>query len=175
MRICRVIAIIGFAAFAFFSFSLKREMRANVASTVMIQRAQVVPNFQAFDLGGNRVDLYETTKANNRGVIVIFWATWCDPCRAELTNLQKMYTSIKKARRELLAVNLDPQEIPNSPWVKELSFPVILDPGQAIAKKFGVRALPSTVIVDSNSPPRAMASMESSTAASFVANFNAGR
>jgi peroxiredoxin len=174
MNIRSIIAIVGFAAFAFFSFSLKREMRANAASAVMIQRGEVVPDFQAFDLSGNRVDLYETAKAN-KAVIVIFWATWCDPCRTELVNSQKMYLSLKKAGREVLAVNLDPQEIPNFPFVKDLSFPVILDPGQAIAKKFGVRNLPSTVIVDSNAPPRAMISMEGSTAAFYVANMNARR
>src|SRR5215469_9919478 len=111
MKTRSTLAIVGFAAFAFFSFSLKREMRGNNTSTLMIQRGMVAPNFQAFDMSGHLVDFYETARAN-KSVAVVFWATWCDPCRTELANLQRIYLGVKKARGiEVLAVNLDPQEI----------------------------------------------------------------
>jgi peroxiredoxin len=166
---------VAFAGFAFFSFSLKREMRANSTTTLIIQRGQVAPNFQATDMNGNTVDFYQTVKSN-KAVGVIFWATWCDPCRVELANLQKMYLGVKKTRgMELLAVNLDPQEIPNFPFAKELSFPVLLDQGQTIAKQFGIRSLPSTVIVNSIDPPRVVISMEGSAAALYVANMQTRR
>jgi peroxiredoxin len=174
MRARPILAILGFAAFAFFSFSLKREMRNNSASTLMIQRGMVAPDFQALDLNGHTVDLYETVKAN-KIVDIIFWATWCDPCRVELANLQKMYPGAKARGLELLAVNLDPQEIPNFAFVKELPFPILLDPGQTIAKQFGIRSLPSTVILDPNGTHRVLNSMEGSLGALFVANMQTRR
>jgi peroxiredoxin len=100
---------------------------------------------------------------------VTFWATWCDPCRVELANFDKMYPGKKKAGMEFLAVNLDPPEIQNFPFVKELPFPVLLDQGQSIAKLYGVRSLPSSVIVGSGATPRVQTSMEGSTGSAYVA------
>src|SRR6266700_5801536 len=146
MRTRFVIGTFGFVLFAFFSFSLKREMRGNDASQLMLQRGMAAPDFQAADMNGSRVDLYEVAKAN-KAVVVTFWATWCDPCRVELANFEKMYPGKKKAGMEFLAVNLDPPELQNFPFVKELPFPVLLDQGQTIAKRYGIRSLPSSVIV----------------------------
>jgi len=170
MRTRSIIAIFGFLIFAVFSFSLKREMRGNNAPALMIQRGMVAPNFQALDMNGHMVDLYETANTN-KIVAIVFWATWCDPCRLELANLHKIYLGLKKARGfELLAVNLDPQEIANFPFAKELPFPVLLDPGQTIAKQFGIRSLPSTVILDPNGTHRVLNSMEGPLGALFGAN-----
>lgn len=169
MRTRSIIAIVGFLVFAVFSFSLKREMHGNNAPQLMIQRGMVAPDFQALDLNGQMVDLYETAKSN-KIVGIVFWATWCDPCRVELNNIQKSYLGAKKTRGvEVLAVNLDPEQMPNFPFVRELPFPVLADPGQMIAKQFGIRSLPSTVLLDPNGTHRVLSSAEGEIGALFVA------
>lgn len=168
MRTSSVAATLGFVVFAFFSFSLKREMRGNDVQEVMLQRGMAAPDFQAADMNGGRVDLYEIAKTN-KAVLVTFWATWCDPCRVELANFAKMYPGKKKAGMEFLAINLDPPEIQNYPFVKELPFAVLLDQGQRIAKLYGVRSLPFSIIVGSGAEPRVEAAMEGSFGAAYVA------
>ena len=164
MRTPSVVATIGFVVFAVFSFSLKREMRGSDASQLMIQRGMAAPDFQVSDMNGNRVDLHEIAKTH-KFVVLMFWATWCEPCRVELANFEKMYPGRKKEGMEFLAINLDPPEIQNFPFVKELPFPVLLDQGQRIAKLYGVRSLPSSVIVGSGATPRIQVSMEGSVGA----------
>lgn len=160
--------MIGFLVFAVFSFSLKREMRGNTTPVLLIQRGMVAPDFQAPDLNGNTVGLYETAK-NNKNVVIVFWATWCDPCRVELANIQKAYAGAKQTRKlEVLAVNLDPEQMPNFAFVKELPFPVLADPEQTIAKQFGVRNLPSTVLLDPNGTHRVLSAVEGGIGALFV-------
>jgi peroxiredoxin len=168
MRTRFVICTFGFVMFAFFSFSLKREMRSDGASQLMIQRGMVAPDFQATDMNGNRVDLYEIVKGH-KAVLVTFWATWCDPCRVELANFEKMYPSKKDAGMEFLAVNLDPSELQHFPFVNELPFPIVPDQEQRIVKLYGIRSLPSSVIVASGTPPRIQNSMEGSIGAESVA------
>jgi peroxiredoxin len=154
-----IIATFGFVAFALFSFSLKHEMRSNNASTLVIQRGMVAPDFDAIDMNGRRVNLYETKRGND-SVLLLFWATWCDPCRVELTSLEKLYASKKAAGIEFLAINLDPAELQNFPSIKQLPFPVLLDQGRTIAKLYGIRTLPSSVFIGPGAMPRVSMSME---------------
>jgi peroxiredoxin len=159
MRAPSFVATFGFVAFALFSFSLKHEMRSKNASALVIQRGMVAPDFDAIDMNGRRVNLYETKRGND-SVLLLFWATWCDPCRVELTSLEKMYAGKKAAGVEFLAINLDPAELQNFPSIKQLPFPVLLDQGRTIAKLYGIRTLPSSLIVGPGAVPRVSMSME---------------
>jgi len=83
-------------------------------------------------------------------VLVNFWATWCGPCQQEMPLLEQMYKKYKPAGFTLLGVNVDKE----APPVKELlarkpvSFPVLLDPMNAVSKAYHVDDMPSTVIID---------------------------
>src|SRR5678815_1511264 len=83
-----------FFGFAIFSVMLKLDLRAKVNSQLVLQRGMKAPSFQATDLNGNRVDFDEIARAN-KTVFITFWATWCDPCRTELQNLEKLYPGRK--------------------------------------------------------------------------------
>jgi peroxiredoxin len=61
---------------------------------------------------------------------------------------------------EFLAINLDPAELQNFPSIKQLPFPVLLDQGRTIAKLYGIRTLPSSLIVGPGAVPRVSMSME---------------
>jgi peroxiredoxin len=83
-------------------------------------------------------------------VMVNFWATWCGPCQQEMPLLDQMYKKYKPAGFTLIGVNVDKE----APAVKELlarkpvSFPVLLDPANAVSKAYHVDEMPSSVIID---------------------------
>jgi peroxiredoxin len=83
-------------------------------------------------------------------VMVNFWATWCGPCQQEMPLLDQMYKKYKPAGFTLIGVNVDK----DAPAVKELlarkpvSFPVLLDPANAVSKAYHVDEMPSSVIID---------------------------
>src|SRR5207245_1780641 len=85
-----------------------------------------------------------------RVVFVNFWATWCPPCREEMPAMEKLYRQHKDEGFVLLAVSLDgdPEKVP--PFLRNgrFTFPVGLDPKMDVANTYGVRALPSSFIVD---------------------------
>jgi peroxiredoxin len=105
------------------------------------------PTFNLNDLAGQASSL---TQYKGQVVMVNFWATWCGPCQQEMPLLDQMYKKYKPAGFVLLGVNVDKE----APAVKELlarkpvSFPVLLDPTNAVSKTYHVDEMPSSVIID---------------------------
>ena len=83
---------------------------------------------------------------NGQPVLVHFWATWCPVCRAEqdaIEALAKDYPTITVAMQSgeasAVAAHLNKEA---------LSFPVLNDPDGAISAQWGVRAVPTSFVVD---------------------------
>jgi peroxiredoxin len=90
--------------------------------------------------------------SEHRGKVVMinFWATWCPPCREEMPAMERLYRQHKDDGFMMLAISLDADPKVVGPYLQEhkLTMPVAFDPDMAIADKYGVRALPSSFIVD---------------------------
>ena len=88
-----------------------------------------------------------------RGAITIinFWATWCQPCRREMRDLQMLYDSFP-GRLRILAVNLGESLQAVRDWVSKLglTYDNLLDGQGAVAARYQVRGLPTTLVLDSN-------------------------
>lgn len=90
--------------------------------------------------------------AAHRGhmVLVNFWATWCPPCLAEMPAMERLYRQHKDAGLVIVAVSVDLDPRVVKPFVDKhgFTFPVALDSRMEVADRYGVRALPSSFIVD---------------------------
>lgn len=112
--------------------------------------ANKVPDFKFVDLGGKAI-----TPQSLAGKIVVldFWATWCEPCKASLPNLQKVYEKYKDNDKvAFLAVSVDEPQIENKAiedLFKELkvSIPVCRDLDKTAAA-FKFSGIPSSFIMD---------------------------
>jgi peroxiredoxin len=111
-------------------------------------RAQAAKDFSVPTPNGKTLRL-----ADYRGKVVFlnFWATWCPPCREEMPAMERLYQRYKDKGFVVLAVSMDSEGGPIVvPFVKErgLTFPIGVDPKMALADRYGVRALPSSFLVD---------------------------
>ncbi|HEV8584602.1 MAG TPA: TlpA disulfide reductase family protein [Methylomirabilota bacterium] len=90
--------------------------------------------------------------ADQRGKVVLvnFWATWCPPCLEEMPAMERLWRRHKDDGFVLLAISLDADPKKVSPFVsaRKFTFPVAVDPKMAVAEKYGVRALPSSFVID---------------------------
>lgn len=115
------------------------------------------PDFTLEDLSGASVTL-----SDYRGQVVIvnLWASWCGPCRAEMPEIQKVYSANRERGLVVLAVNSTVQdnEADARAFVQELglTFPVLLDREGAVSRRYLLRALPSTFFIDRTGVIRAV-------------------
>ena len=104
------------------------------------------PPFTLEDLAGKPHSLVDY-----RGSVVLvnFWATWCEPCRAEMPSMDRLRRSLQGRRFEVLAVNLaEPlSRIQKYLDTLPLGFPVLRDRDSAIAKAWKARLLPASYLI----------------------------
>ena len=93
--------------------------------------------------------------ASARGQVVVlnFWASWCEPCRAEMPSLEQLATRFEAQRLQVLALNFRETDGAIRRFIDQTAcrLPILRDPDGAAAKAYGVRIFPSTVVIGRNS------------------------
>ncbi len=88
---------------------------------------------------------------DHRGKVVLinFWATWCEPCRAEMPSMNRLRAALAGRPFEVLAVNLAESEARIRRFAGEvpLEFTVLLDRDSAAARAWRARVLPVSFLV----------------------------
>jgi len=88
-------------------------------------------------------------------VLLNFWATWCEPCRAEMPSLQRLARERAAAGLRVIGVNYQERadSIRNFLDKLALDMPVLLDRDGAAARAWTPRVFPSTVVVARDGRP----------------------
>ncbi len=83
-------------------------------------------------------------------LVVNFWATWCPPCLEEMPALERLWRKQKEGGFVMLAVTVDANPKLAAPFVEKhgFTFTVGFDPKMELANTYGVRALPSSFVID---------------------------
>lgn len=114
---------------------------------------QRVPPLALDDLEGRSIRL-----ADLRGKVVVanFWATWCEPCRAEMPSLAALSRQHPADALVVLAVNYQESEprIRRFMEAVPMPFPVLLDRDGAAGRAWTRRIFPTTVLIDGTGRPR---------------------
>jgi peroxiredoxin len=106
------------------------------------------PDFTLMTLEGRPARLREF---GGKLVLLNFWATWCAPCLHEMPSMERLYQTFKQTDFVLLAVSMDHQgEGVARPFADnlKLTFPVLLDSTLEVGRRYGVRSLPATYLID---------------------------
>jgi len=104
-------------------------------------------------LSGETVDLQ---KLRGNVVVVNFWATWCEPCRAEMPSLQRLQARMQGGPLRVLTVNYGEFPPRIEPLLKreKIELPVLLDTQKDVAREWNAGGLPITFLVDAQGKVR---------------------
>ena len=83
-------------------------------------------------------------------VYVDFWASWCGPCAKSFPFLNDLHTQLGAQGLQIVGVNLDEKADDAKDFLAKYpaSFTIAADASKQCAKDFGVKAMPSSYLID---------------------------
>ena len=119
----------------------------DIEATTLIHAGDIAPDFTVEMLDGSKVTLSEL---RGKVVLVGFWATWCPPCRLELSHMQKDVID-RFAGKDLVVLPISRGEKRKTveDYIAKMgyTFPIGLDGDQSIYKKYASNYSPRSFVV----------------------------
>ncbi len=109
--------------------------------------APAAPDFKLANRAGGEITLAEL---RGQVVMINFWASWCGPCRQEFPALDEMYRKYKPMGFTMVGINVESEKADAERFLgmRPVTFPILFDPQNTVSGSYGVKAMPTTVIVD---------------------------
>lgn len=90
--------------------------------------------------------------ADYKGKVVYldFWASWCGPCKQSFPYMAGLRQQYGAKGLAVVTVNLDKSPAQAAAFLKKVgvSLPVTYDAGGVVAKQYGVKDMPTSLIID---------------------------
>jgi thiol-disulfide isomerase/thioredoxin len=108
-------------------------------------------DFTLLDMNGNKVRLSEL--AEDKPLLLYFWASWCKPCRLitpQVSTLAEKY----KDRITIIGINVG--GVDSLKAVKkygkryEINYPLLIDSDNETVETYSVHAIPTLILLDKN-------------------------
>ena len=88
----------------------------------------------------------------NKLLILNFWATWCEPCKEEMPSLQNLQNNSNFKNLKILPINIGQEDKESIKKffsdVKINTFEIFYDSDVKLAKKFSLRGIPTSVLIN---------------------------
>jgi len=132
------------------SGSNPNSMLSDLGADTGLDRGQVAPDFALSKLSGDGT--VKLSDYRGRPVVVNFWASWCHPCRKEFPLLADARKTYRADGLQIIGVSF--RDIPSDArrFVKDqgATWTFGRDDRGAVAKDYGVRAVPQTFFIDAD-------------------------
>ncbi len=121
----------------------------------MLEVGVSAPDFSIKDTAGTPFTL--SAEKGKKSVLIVFWSIFCEPCRAEMPAIQKLYEKYKDKGLDVVSVALDGEPLKTSiiGFVKQegYTFRVLIDELDSqemfkVADPYGVGGTPTVYLVD---------------------------
>jgi thiol-disulfide isomerase/thioredoxin len=87
-------------------------------------------------------------------VLIDFWATWCEPCKAAMPHLEEIYQDYKDKGLAAVVITIDVKNSTLERMIKAdvahlgVSYPIPWDFESKVKNAYGIGAIPVTYLVD---------------------------
>jgi len=109
------------------------------------QKPQPTLAFSTLDDGA-----WKLSEQTGQTVLLNFWASWCEPCRAEIPALQRLAARYAQSGLQVRAVNFREslQSVRRFTADAGMTLPVLMDADGSAAQSLGISIFPTTVVID---------------------------
>lgn len=113
----------------------------------LVEAGKPAPDFSLVNTDGEMVQLSDY---RGQGVFINFWASWCEPCKEEMPDMQRQYELQKDKGVEILAINIAESELRATNFAERLNltFPILLDRDRSVTRQYDFIPLPTSFFVD---------------------------
>ena len=121
----------------------------NIKNLVINKELKKYDSITFLDVNNDQLDLN-----NYQGNLILlnFWATWCLPCKEEMPSLDLLQSNSKLDNLKIFPINIGQENLAKSEtFFEELDIQnlnIYLDPSINLAKKFSLRGIPTTILLD---------------------------
>jgi peroxiredoxin len=103
------------------------------------------PDFTLTDIEGQTQKLSDY---RGKDVAVVFWATWCGPCKLEVPHLKELRGAFPKEKLAILAISNEPTALVKAfAAAQEINYTVLTNSGSLPAPFDQVKNIPTTFFV----------------------------
>jgi peroxiredoxin len=109
---------------------------------------EVAPDFEALDVFGNPVRL---SQFRGHPVWLMFWGSWCPPCRAEFPDIQAAYAELEPKGLRMLGVSLRESPLDAATYAARngATFLVLSDPDESdTGAAYPIYNFPTHIFID---------------------------
>jgi peroxiredoxin len=109
---------------------------------------EAAPDCKLTSIDGKAVEHLQQYRG--KVLYVDFWASWCGPCAQSFPFMERLDRELRARGLEILGVNLDEDPGDAREFLAEhpVNFRLVADVNGQCARSFGVRAMPSSYLVD---------------------------
>ncbi|MBQ8493749.1 MAG: TlpA family protein disulfide reductase [Alistipes sp.] len=125
----------------------EEEVVDEVAAATIIHAGDVAPDFTVEMLDGSTVTL---SALRGKPTLLIFWATWCPPCREELHHLEDGIINVYGDTLNVLPISRGEERATVEEYIAKMgyTFAVGLDGDQSAYKKYATNYIPRCFVID---------------------------
>lgn len=128
----------------------QQDLDAEYAGT-LLKAGTEAPEITLQDIRGKEVSL---SQFRGRKVVLLFWASWCPDCRAEIPELKALHAAAQPDKVAFVSVSFDRSFETLCQFVEENYLPGVqlFDPAgkkeSKVGEQYGVKWIPSLYVID---------------------------
>jgi thiol-disulfide isomerase/thioredoxin len=95
-------------------------------------------------------DMYTVSRKDDKVTLIVFWATWCQPCLMEIPTLIELQGKYGSRGFRVVAVNIDDPEGNKARAILEkfgVNYPVVMGNERTIDRFGGLSGIPTSILI----------------------------
>ena len=124
---------------------------SEIKNIVIHKDLKVYDNVIFLDKNDKKINIKEF---NGNLLLLNFWATWCEPCKEEMPSLDRLQVNSELVNLKVFPINIGKEnKIKVNKFFEDFNiknFEPYFDPPITLAKKFSLRGVPTSILIDKN-------------------------